>query len=346
MPRGPRLDIKGALHHIMVRGLEARQIFLSDGDRQDFVDRLAAVVPVTGASLYAWSLMPNHAHLLLRTGRESVSRMMRRVMTGYAVTFNRRHKRVGHLFQNRFKSILVEEEPYLLELVRYIHLNPVRARVVQGIDELDTYAWSGHSALMGNLEQPWQDVAFVLQQFGQTLDDARGGYREFVLSGVDQGRRFDLTGGGLVRSAGGRENLPVLGRGREKWAHDERVLGSSDFVERVVGEAERAKSAAPVGCDERKAMLHRLIRGVAAKSALEVAEVLGGGRRRSVARARYAVAYVAVCGGYGAAEVARELNTSIQTVLRGCEQGEGVLEDLGLNAGDFAPEVFGKLSQE
>jgi hypothetical protein len=93
-------------------------------------------------SVYAWAFMPN-LHLLLRTGREPLSRVMRRILTGYAVSFNRRHKRTGHLFQNRFKSILVEEKPYLLQLVRYIHLNPLRGSVVKTIEDLDSYPWSG-----------------------------------------------------------------------------------------------------------------------------------------------------------------------------------------------------------
>ncbi len=101
MPRGPRLDTEGALHHVMVRGLEARNIFLSDKDREDLVKRLTEIAPKTGTGIYDWSLMSNHFHLLLRTGGESISRTMRRILTGYAVSFNRRHKRVGHLFQNQ-----------------------------------------------------------------------------------------------------------------------------------------------------------------------------------------------------------------------------------------------------
>ena len=143
MPRGPRLDTEGALHHVMVRGLEARKIFLSDVDREDFVGRLGEVARSAGMTIYAWSLLSNHFHLLVRTGRESLSRVMRRVLTGYAVSFNQRHRRVGHLFQNRFKSILVEEEAYFHQLVHYIHLNPPRVRLVRDVAELDSWSWSG-----------------------------------------------------------------------------------------------------------------------------------------------------------------------------------------------------------
>ena len=135
----------------MARGLERRAIFRDDRDRQAFVDRLATLARATQTRVFAWALLPNHAHLLVRTGRRPLPRSMRALLTGYAGAFNRRHKRVGHLFQNRYKSIVVEEEPYLLELVRYLHLNPVRATGVPDLRALDRYPWTGHSALAGTV---------------------------------------------------------------------------------------------------------------------------------------------------------------------------------------------------
>jgi REP element-mobilizing transposase RayT len=101
MPRQPRLDAPGVLHHVMVRGIERRAIFRDDTDRADFVDRLAALVPATGLTVYAWALLPNHAHLQVRTGGRPLPRVMRSLLTGYAGAFNRRHKRSGHLFQKQ-----------------------------------------------------------------------------------------------------------------------------------------------------------------------------------------------------------------------------------------------------
>jgi REP element-mobilizing transposase RayT len=115
MPRQARLDIEGALHHVMVRGLDGQTIFRDDGDREDFTSRLDTLVSATGLRIFAWVLMSNHAHLLVRTGPDPLSRVMRRLLTGYAVAFNRRHRRRGHLFQNCYRSVLVEEDPYLLE---------------------------------------------------------------------------------------------------------------------------------------------------------------------------------------------------------------------------------------
>jgi putative transposase len=127
MPRKSRIDAPGALHHVIARGIARREIFLADADRDDFLKRLADILMESKTACYAWVLIPNHLHLLLRTGTTPLSSVMKRVLTGYAVGFNRRHNRQGHLFQNRYKSILCQEEPYLLELVRYIHLNPLRA---------------------------------------------------------------------------------------------------------------------------------------------------------------------------------------------------------------------------
>ena len=144
MPRGSRIDAPGALHHIMIRGIERRRIFRDDGDRGDFVERLEAAAKDGGMACYAWALLPNHVHLLVRSGRIPLSLAMRRVLTGYAVRFNLRHRRQGHLFQNRYRSVLCQEEPYLLELVRYIHLNPERHGLV---DDFRLWPYSSYGAL-------------------------------------------------------------------------------------------------------------------------------------------------------------------------------------------------------
>lgn len=130
MPRKSRIDAPGALHHIIVRGIERRKVFFDDADRDNFIDRVGGVVTDTNTACYAWALIPNHFHLLLRTGQVPVATVMRRLLTGHAGYFNKRHRRSGHLFQNRYKSILCQEDTYLLELVRYIHLNPLRAKII------------------------------------------------------------------------------------------------------------------------------------------------------------------------------------------------------------------------
>jgi len=152
MPRQPRLDAPGALHHVMGRGIEKAKIFQSEIDRSDFLDRVAKLCYKGNLIVYAWALLPSHFHLLLRTGRESLSRSMKQLLTGYVVNFNLRHKRHGHLFQNRYKSIICEEDPYLLELTRYIHLNPLRAGIVKNLGELRGYPWAGACSGYGKKE--------------------------------------------------------------------------------------------------------------------------------------------------------------------------------------------------
>jgi hypothetical protein len=158
---------------------------------------------------------------------------MRRLLTGYAVSFNRRHRRHGQLFQNRYKSVLCQEDPYLLELVRYIHLNPLRAGIVSDLRKLDRHPYCGHSMLMDKRKNNWQDTEYVLKLFNRKYSIARKRYREYVKKGIDAGRRPDLMGGGLIRSAGGWSAVKALRKSDTRMKGDERILGDGDFVETV-----------------------------------------------------------------------------------------------------------------
>lgn len=184
MPRRARIDAPGAIHHIMARGIERRKIFFDDKDCDEFISRLGELVNETQALCYAWALIPNHFYLLLKTGRVPVATLMCRLLTGYAIGFNRRHRRSGHVFQNRYKSILCEQDVYLKELVRYIHLNPLRARLVKDIKALDTFAYCGHSYLMGRRKKnKWQATDQVLALFGDQVSLARRRYRDYKKKG-------------------------------------------------------------------------------------------------------------------------------------------------------------------
>jgi len=238
MPRSARLDAPGVLHHIMVRGIERRKIFFDDKDREDFLLRLERLIPATKTSCFAWAFMPNHAHFLFRTGSSPLATLMSRLLTGYAIYFNRRHRRSGQLFQNRYKSILCQEDAYLTELVRYIHLNPVRAGLVKNLEELNRYAYSGQSVLMGNRQRAWQDTDYVLKYFGRQRDYARGQYEAFMAAGLHQGRREELSGGGLIRSLGGWKAIKAGDLKGTFIKSDERILGDNDFVEEILSGAE------------------------------------------------------------------------------------------------------------
>lgn len=238
MPRQARIDSSGALHHIICRGIERRDIFNDDGDRDDFISRLGKILVETSTRCYAWTLIPNHFHVLLQTGRLPVATVMRRLLTGYVNKFNNRHNRHGHLFENRYKSILCQEEPYLLELIRYIHLNPLRAGIVCSLEELKSYRYCGHRRVLGLSVEPWMTTQEVLKRFGTRTSASRKAYEVFIAEGVGQGKRDDLTGGGLLRSAGGWRAIKSAREAGVFLKSDERILGDSDFVENVLHSAD------------------------------------------------------------------------------------------------------------
>jgi len=157
----------------MLRGVERRPIFLDDRDREDFLRRLHLILPEALMRCLAWAFMPNHVHLVVQTGPVPLARVMARIGTGYAQAFNRRHDRVGHLFQNRYKSILVTDDAQLKALVRYVHRNPLEAGLVPSLEELAEHPWTGHSSLMGRTPAPFQDTRSILELFGQRPREAR-----------------------------------------------------------------------------------------------------------------------------------------------------------------------------
>jgi putative transposase len=290
MPRQARIDAPGALHHIIVRGIEKKPIFRDDADRDNFVERLAATLEDGETPCYAWALMPNHAHLLLKTALVPITVLMRRLLTGHAIYFNKRHRRHGYLFQNRYKSILCQEEEYLLELVRYIHLNPLRGRITNDLKELGKFPYSGHSAVIGNVARDWQQSEYVLGFFGKRKSAARKAYLRFIEKGVPLGKRPELTGGGLVRSVGGWTALKALRGSKYRMASDERILGDGDFVEAVLKEAneqmERKYRLAADGFD-----LNRIAQKVADLVNIPVESVWEKSRRPQVVMARDLISY-------------------------------------------------------
>lgn len=281
MPRQPRLDIPDTLQHVIVRGIEKRDLFADDDDRERFVSRLSYLLTDGSARCFAWALMSNHFHLLLMPTKASLSETMRRLLTGYAVYFNRKYQRSGHLFQNRYKSIICEEDPYFLELVRYIHLNPLRAGLVSDLAELDHYPWSGHAALVGNRSMEGQDTGEVLARFDRSRVRSIRAYRDFMTDGIAAGRRDELVGGGLNRSRHGNED-------QEFTAHDERILGSGGFVEKLTtGRAETKRAEVPLTPDE-------LLSRVCHATGVDKDRISRPGRERANARARAVFCWLAL----------------------------------------------------
>jgi len=322
MPRRSRIDAPGSLHHIMCRGIEKRKVFDIDADREHFLERLGGILQDTRTTCYAWVLIPSHFHLLLRTGPTPISTVMRRLLTGYALWYNRAHRRHGHLFQNRFKSILCQEDAYLLELVRYIHLNPIRAGIVESLDDLALYPFSGHSVLMGTVKRTWQDTEGILGMFGKSVGSARRGYKNYVENGIAQGKRGDLSGGGLIRSAGGWEAVKALKKERIFQKNDERILGNGEFVEGVLSSPEEAMEKR-YALGSRGFDLEKTATRVAEVLEVKEEDIWAKGRYRRIVEARSLLCYWAVRAlGVTMSSLAGRLGISIPAVIKSVSRGK------------------------
>ena len=302
MPRQARLDAPGVLHHVMVRGIEQGKIVDGRKDREDFIRRMGRIAVDSGTSIYAWAIMNNHTHILLRSGNTGLAAYMKGLLT---VAYNLRYKRHGHLFQNRYKSIVCEEETYFQEVIRYIHLNPLRAGEVKSIPELDRYPWSGHAAIMGQIDNDWQDKAYVLSVFGSTPVRAVEIYRRYLQEGISEvSRTKSYTGFDKERSP----SQGIKG--------DERIIGSSEFIERIIGKEEELSNLNTYP-EERRQEFEMEIENTCEQAGITIFELRAGSRRRAVSRVRRELV-CRLAGGYGMSlsEVGRELGVSVSAVSR------------------------------
>ena len=331
MPRKARIDTPGALHHIICRGIERGKIFNDDADRDNFLERLKIILKETATPCYGWALIPNHFHLLLRTGKAPISTVMRRLLTGYAVSYNRRHRRYGHLFQNRFKSILCQEDLYLKELVVYIHLNPFRAKLVGELKDLAKYPYGGHSVLLGELKRDFQDVDYVLRLFGDKVTEARSNYREYVGKRRELGRRPELVGGGLVRSSGGWGVLKAMSKARIHLKGDERILGDSDFVKEVLSE-QKEQLDRRYWLKEQGYDINLVVEKVAKVFEIKPEEIWKPGNQPLRVKARSLVCYWAVRElGMIGTSVGKQLGIGQPAVSRAVVRGEKLAQNMKLS---------------
>jgi len=177
MARKPRVHFPGALYHVISRGNQRQDIFLDEKDLKTYLSYLSEYKIRYPFRLYAYALMKNHFHLLLEVEEIPLSKIMQSLLFRYTRYFNKRYGKVGHLFQGRYRAILCDKDAYLLELVRYIHLNPVRAKVVM---ESERYSWTGHLSYLGKVRDGLVEEDFVLGQFGHNKSLARRRYRQFI----------------------------------------------------------------------------------------------------------------------------------------------------------------------
>jgi len=324
MPRRARLDAPGVLHHVMVRGVEGCPIFRDDQDREGFISRIREQVKKTHTKILAWALMNNHVHLLMFSGARGISEFMRSLLTGYAIRYNLKYKRSGHLFQNRYKSIVCQEDPYLLELVRYIHLNPLRADMVRSTEELEGFRWCGHAALTGRRLNDWQETRYILQRFGEERRKAIRDYRKFVEEGMKQGKRLDLVGGGLIRSLGGWSQVLSPRDVKGKMRHDTRILGGDNFVKDILREADR-KLRRQLKLGDRKKAIDQVIKTMCEEEGIQEAELRNGGQRRIVSRLRTRVAHHLNRElGIPMAEIARHVGVCASAVVKAIQKAESI----------------------
>jgi hypothetical protein len=245
------------------------------------------------------------------------------------------YKRCGYLFQNRYKSILCQEDPYLLELVRYIHLNPVRAGIVKTIDDLDAYPWTGHSAIVGKAEREWQSQKEILGRFGTNKHRAIQAYRDFIEDGWHMGKREDLSGGGLRRSVGGNwEMLSEMRKNKEPFRGDERILGDGQFAMEAIKRAEEELRKK----DKLKHSgwnLERMAEKICAMLNIRKSDLQKRGRENTIAYAKGLLAYWGRTElGLSDAEIGRYLGMCRSGASKAVKAGEKFAIEKGLRSFD------------
>lgn len=262
MGRPIRVEYPGALYHITSRGNERKKIFLEDGDRIKFLKILEDYHDRYGILIHSYVLMDNHYHLILETPRGNLLRVMHGINSSYTGYFNRKYGRSGHLFQGRYKGILVEKDAYLLSLSRYVHLNPMRVGVV---GRLEQYQWSSYPGYIGKeKESKWVEYAWVLSQFGRDKGRARRRYREYTEEGVRVDTRTPLS------------NL-----------HGQILLGGEGFIGQIKGMLKGKRLSQEI-VDRKRWMEHpspiEVVRVISDAFGINQEEILDRKRRTNIAR--------------------------------------------------------------
>jgi REP element-mobilizing transposase RayT len=186
MPRQPRLDAPGTVHHVWARGLDRRAILLDAADCGDMLARMSRVLPESSVPCYVWCFIPNHTHAVLQSGEKGISSALRRIHTGFAVYFNHRYERTGYVFQSRFGSRVVRDDADLATVILYVCLNPPRAGIVSSLEELERYPWCSYGAMMGRRRaHPFEAVDEALAVFDARVEVARERMREAMAHALD-----------------------------------------------------------------------------------------------------------------------------------------------------------------
>ncbi|MCM0081339.1 transposase [Geomonas sp. Red32] len=327
MPTLARIDQVELLQHVIVKAVPGQRLFEDDNDRDIFLRILEPLLAQTETQCLAWVLLPDHFHLLLRPTRQRLTTLMLPLLVAYARGFNKRHGRRGRLFRGRYKSVACEDETVLKELVRYLHLHPLRSGEVARYKDLENHPWCGHGAIIGSSVLRWQSVGEVLETFGRKKVSRLLAYRRFVKAGAGQGERRELAGGGKRR-------VRRLGLEAHPARCDGRTLGTSAFV-RGIEEAEewqrapvRGRAENLFGESRAVVSVSEVVEKVAAAVGLSPEQVRGRSRLPEVRRARSAVCYVAyVRNCHPGKAVAAELGMAHSTICAAALAGESLLRN-------------------
>jgi REP element-mobilizing transposase RayT len=221
MARKLRIHFSGAVYHVMLRGNAGDPVFFADRDRYRFYLILQSAAETYGCRFHAFCLMTNHIHLVMEVGEMPLSRIMQNISLRFTKWINTSQRRTGHVFQGRYKALLIDADPYLLELVRYVHLNPVRAGIVPSVDD---WPWTGHRAYLGKETLPWLMTEWVLSMLAPNIGKARSAYNAFIADGFGEGRRDDFHSGTC----------------------EGRLLGDDNFVDAALGKANQQRQTTTV----------------------------------------------------------------------------------------------------
>ena len=314
MPRQARVDVPGQCYHVMSRGIERREIFNGEEDYTDFIGRFQEWLNKFRGKCLAWCLMPNHFHFVVIRGTRPLSELMHHVMTGYAVNFNLRRGRAGHLFQNRYKAIICGFDEYFMQLVPYIHLNPLRSGLVRDLGDLVNYKWCGHAALATGGEDGVIDKQELLQHFGDSEAAALSNYARLM---VEKAKEHGLA----APSARQGEQLWAL---RKAGACGRGMFGGDDFVEGLLKADEKT-------IDRESKSRAELLAEVSRLTGIQRAEILRPSRNRESARARAIYCYL--CkeeAGVSGPELMAELKINQSGISKLINKGRDLIKPVQL----------------
>ena len=325
MPRPSRVHYPGGLFHIISRCLEKR--FLLDGteERQKYLELLEKTLRRTDSRVLAWCIMSNHVHLVVQAGQDHLSRLTKPVNSGYATWKNRKDQRIGPVFADRPNTVLVETEPYLLELVRYVHLNPVRAGLVTRAEDS---TWTSHQCYSGHAPTPpWLDQSRVMDYFQGERDVAATAFNDFVADGHQEERRPDLVG--EVSAEAIRELRDSVGRGAQL---SDPMVGSPDFISRILketGKENASKAGLKINSPGRIPGLKELVAAVCVSLDLDDETFQARPKARKPRLARQVVTYLWVKRfGKQQSEIVRYLNVGSDQVSRWFGKALDTLDEL------------------